>query len=210
MATKFYPAPPEVRKIYLNPIINEYRNDLAQAKIVLLFREGKWAAKDKTTWAQISKVTPAAKAMLQEAATGTIPREVFKDDEGFLSVPALEDIQGAMDVIDEEFTPTADLLIVINAEIWRHFNYEQRTALLHHELCHVTTDYDKYGDLKYIIVTHDLEEFNQIVRLYGNWSEDCKLMFEAMNKGGQQVIDFSAAVGSVVEEDEDEEEKAAV
>ena len=71
-------------------------------------------------------------------------------------------------------------LIVLDRDFWMQADELTRRALLEHEMCHVKQSLDKNGDPafdqegnpKFGLVSHDLEEFNYIVRKYGAWSPD--------------------------------------
>jgi len=65
----------------------------------------------------------------------------------------------------EKFRTDDDLLVVINAEIWAKLTSDQRTALLHHEFCHVGENDE--GEL--VMLPHDLEEFGEVVKAHGLW-----------------------------------------
>jgi hypothetical protein len=168
-ATRYFPFPDDLRAKYFAPLISNHRNDLAEAKFVLLFREGRWSSKNRETWATVKKLTAETKAMLQDAYSG---KYGLKDN-----------------------TPAPDFVITVNYEVWNSFDETARYALLHHELCHCEKDIDKDGNPKYSLIGHDLEEFTGIVRKYGNWSYDCRRMFEAMQNGGQQVLEFKPKEG---------------
>lgn len=58
-----------------------------------------------------------------------------------------------------------DLLVIINEAMWHRLTPDQRIALLHHEFCHV--DENDEGEL--VMLTHDLEEFAEVVRCHGLW-----------------------------------------
>jgi len=174
--TRYFPVPDDVRAKYFTPLINQYRGDLANAKFTLLFREGRWSSKKRETWANIKLLSAETKAMIKEAY--------------------------GKDTFDENKAP--NFVLTINYEVWNNFgaNDEARFALLHHELCHCDHDVDKHGNDKFSIIGHDFEEFTSIVHRYGNWSEDCRRMFDAMKKNGQQVLKFEK--GSDAEKDSQE------
>jgi hypothetical protein len=169
MASKFIPMPLEVREKYFDPLIEKHRPDLVDAKFELMFRDGgKWSSKKKETWARTKLLNAETKAMLR-----SVHANFGKD-------------------FDDTEAP--NFSITVNLEVWNSFgaNDKARFALLHHELQHCVRDEDKDGNAKYSLVSHDLEEFEETVRLYGNWSEDCQGMFDAMTGCGQPVLDFSA------------------
>ena len=71
----------------------------------------------------------------------------------------------------------ADVILVVNEEVWRDLTRKQRIALLDHEFCHVTWDQD---DGKLAMIGHDLEEFNAVVRRHGSWRDSIELFGEQL------------------------------
>jgi hypothetical protein len=74
----------------------------------------------------------------------------------------------------------ADYVMVIDAEWWAAMGAtpRQREILVYHELCHGHHKCDKEGELRFNddgspvwgLVGHDVEEFNDLARAYGDWS----------------------------------------
>lgn len=62
-ALRKYTIAPEIRENYVVPIINNHRQDLAMAAIITMFRKGKWASKQRDTWAQAKKVSQEMQAV---------------------------------------------------------------------------------------------------------------------------------------------------
>lgn len=58
-----------------------------------------------------------------------------------------------------------DIILIVNETIWAKLSRDQRVALLHHEFCHV--DENDEGEL--VMLTHDLEEFAEVVKHHGLW-----------------------------------------
>ena len=59
-------------------------------------------------------------------------------------------------------------IIVISSPTWQRLNDTQRMAVLDHEMCHVFyDDEDKAGNPTYSLISHDVEDFAQIIQLYG-------------------------------------------
>jgi hypothetical protein len=73
-----------------------------------------------------------------------------------------------------------DFVIILNSEAWEHLSDEQREALVFHELCHAAIAEDQNGNPKkdargrqvYRIKKHDIEEFGDVVALYGCYKQD--------------------------------------
>lgn len=53
-----YKLAPEIHDDYVVKIVNNHRNDLANAKIVVIIRRGKWYRKNMETWGSAKKVSP--------------------------------------------------------------------------------------------------------------------------------------------------------
>lgn len=62
-----------------------------------------------------------------------------------------------------------DFVLKVNWTAWRELTAEQRIALIDHELCHCGVDAETSA---YVMLHHDIEEFGQIVRRWGFWTED--------------------------------------
>ncbi len=67
----------------------------------------------------------------------------------------------------------AVFIITINGPVWNQLQKEEKEALLDHELCHcVKVGEDKFGNPKWDINSHDVEEFSAIIRRHGLWKPD--------------------------------------
>ena len=70
----------------------------------------------------------------------------------------------------EPFCPY-DFLIVIYEENVAGLSDEQMYTLMHHELLHVGVQ-EKNGEMKYRVVPHDIEDFEEILSRYGtHWAK---------------------------------------
>ena len=69
-----------------------------------------------------------------------------------------------------------DFIIEISQEVWDELTEEDQYRLLHHELCHIGSDYDeKTGEYTYSIRKHDIEDFKAVVSKYGvEWDNTIK------------------------------------
>jgi len=77
---------------------------------------------------------------------------------------------------------TPFFVMVIARPVWENLSTEKRKALVDHELCHGSLEYNEEGDPKLGIVPHDLEEFSCIVKRYGLWREDVRIFVENATK----------------------------
>ena len=71
------------------------------------------------------------------------------------------------DKIRPHLTQELDILIVIAEDQYSGLSTDQRTALIDHELCHITVS--KSG---WTTCAHDIEEFREIIERHGLWNED--------------------------------------
>jgi predicted metallopeptidase len=71
-------------------------------------------------------------------------------------------------------------VMTIVKQIWDHLTEEQRTALVDHELCHAHVWYDDSDNPKLSLRYHDLEEFRDIARRYGEWDRGVQLFAAAL------------------------------
>lgn len=72
----------------------------------------------------------------------------------------------------------ADFLIVVQGGEWAKADRDKREALVDHELCHCTLEYNEEGERIWTLRGHDLEEFSAIVERHGLWKEDVKQFTE--------------------------------
>jgi hypothetical protein len=70
------------------------------------------------------------------------------------------------------FYTDLDFLIEVNHEAWMTLSQEQRVALIDHELCHFGVEDDTKGDTRHLLLSHDVEEFEAIVKRWGFWKPD--------------------------------------
>lgn len=64
--------------------------------------------------------------------------------------------------------PQEFFVIELARDEWQQLTLVQRLALVDHELCHCTVNEDG----KLVLLPHDLEEFNEVVRRHGLWRTD--------------------------------------
>lgn len=64
-------------------------------------------------------------------------------------------------------------VIEIAADEWDEMPPSKRRALVDHELCHLTIEYDEEKDVVTLgLRAHDVEEFTEIVQRHGLWKDD--------------------------------------
>lgn len=114
-------------------LIGTYHKELANARIVYLFREK----------AGVRGQAPLAKTVLLGGR--------------------------------ESFLSEMDFAIVVNWEGWRKLDLVQRVALVDHELEHCGVE-DGGG---FVLLHHDIEEFNCIAQRWGAVQEDLRRFFTA-------------------------------
>ena len=86
---------------------------------------------------------------------------------------------------------TPDFIMLLDAFWWAAARPDQRAALVHHELKHITVATDKEGEKRidddgnpqWALGGHDLEEFNDTVRRFGAWSPDIAPFLAALQEG---------------------------
>ena len=70
----------------------------------------------------------------------------------------------------ERFWSGHDAVIEIEKAWWNAASDQERRALVHHELCHLAVEDDADGRSRAVKVDHDLEEFAEVIALYGLWN----------------------------------------
>ena len=70
-----------------------------------------------------------------------------------------------------EFMLDCNFVMVIHKESWNTLNDNQKQALVFHELKHVAHKEDKDGNILWRLCKHDIEEFLDVVALFGDWTE---------------------------------------
>jgi len=75
-----------------------------------------------------------------------------------------------------------DYVIEIWGVWWQHANDSAKEALILHELLHILRDVDSKGNVKWKIRNHDVEEFHEVVQLYGSWDTPLQALVDAANQ----------------------------
>lgn len=87
------------------------------------------------------------------------------------------------------FFAELDFVIWCGADHCRDWSFTQHQleALLYHELSHAGVKLDKDGQLKYVLIPHDVEMFTGELERYGLWMDDltrAKLAFDQVSLPG--------------------------
>ena len=148
---------PEVKAI-AERLIPRYHSHLRSwsEEIRYAFRDEAQVSKGRTVWGKAHKITGLA-CYLATNAPG--------EPNAFEDTPA----------------PPADMFVMeIAADVWERLNCRQRQALVDHELCHFTIDFDDNAGLVRGIRGHDVEEFSEIAERHGAWKPDLAEFAEAL------------------------------
>lgn len=82
-----------------------------------------------------------------------------------------------------EFLVDCDYVIVIYKKGWEEFTTDQQRALVFHELKHVKSIVDeKRSKINWRLKDHDVEEFFDVVQVFGDWSSALKMLEQLKNK----------------------------
>lgn len=91
-------------------------------------------------------------------------------------------------------------LIEVNFAEWILLPDAKKIAVIDHELCHFTIGEDSEGNPKPALVSHDVEEFNAIVRRWGTWKRDLERFAHAITSYEQlDVFEVGALDGWTME-----------
>ena len=115
---------------------------------------------------------------------------------GFAAIPQGQGLaRGVIDwALGGVFGFLPDAVVVMNAEAWQEMTGETRAALTYHELSHIRQKVSKKGRPSYdaegrpvlVIVNHDVEEFFEVARRFGEWEPGMTKMREiSLSKEGK-------------------------
>lgn len=150
MGTKFQPAD-EVKEIAIG-LIEENHPRLFGIRIEYLFIDKIPKKGTKQVWGSCRKITNLTAYLADRNRNIT-------DEDG------------------EE--PEPFFAIVISRPIWEVLPYEKKLALVDHELCHAGVEETDDGGKKLFIISHDLEEFAEVVKRHGIWEEGIEVFIKA-------------------------------
>jgi hypothetical protein len=153
---------------------SEFREDLEEAKIVLVWRLDVPMDKDgKIELGKCHKRTDLDKELGEKK---DLPPRLRKD-------------------IYKNESP--DCIITLNREAWQDFTANQRHALMFHELCHFVPvldpqdpageafKRDERGRICYRVRKHDIEEFGEVVQRFGLYKRDLEEFAKKCFEGRQ-------------------------
>lgn len=117
-----------------------------------------------------------------------------RDELGSMSLPRFQGGLAALGVwlLAEHFGSYPDYVLTLDNTWWEGSTPEQKEALVFHELMHCEHATDREGELKFqddgrpvwAIKGHDIEEFREVVRRYGDWSGEISGFVHAAVEGG--------------------------
>ena len=91
---------------------------------------------------------------------------------------------GALSSVGKEF-----FVIEIAEDKWATLTDDEKKALVDHELCHCGTEDDPQGGLKLVLRSHDVEEFDAIIRRHGLWSVSTQEFAAAIDPKQLTILD---------------------
>lgn len=161
MGAMYWPAPELAKRA--QPIIKQHHSHLLGVEPLWVWREKASKSKGKVTLGKARRLTG-----LNAALVGAFD-------------------SGNGDFYAEDYPETGDRFVIeIARDTWDELDRDQRTALLDHELCHCLTDTDdETGQLILKLVSHDVEEFEAIVRRHGLWEPDLSSFGAAVAESAQ-------------------------
>ena len=71
----------------------------------------------------------------------------------------------------------AEFFLIIDEVTWKSISVKQKMALIDHELCHLE-EITKEDGPKWVLRTHSVEEFTEILERHGAWKEDLQEFVE--------------------------------
>ncbi|MCD6214418.1 MAG: hypothetical protein J7J46_05540 [Candidatus Desulfofervidus sp.] len=71
-----------------------------------------------------------------------------------------------------------DYVIEVWEPFWSRVSDHAKEALIYHELLHIQKQVTTKGKVKWILRKHDVEEFLDVVREYGPWSDNLQSLKE--------------------------------
>ena len=84
-------------------------------------------------------------------------------------------------------------VITISEPIWDVLPEDKRIALVDHELCHTSAEYQEKDDeepvLKLSCKPHDMEEFACIVKRHGMWRDSIQEFVDNARKGKEDTVE---------------------
>jgi len=137
-------------------VIEKYHKDLDPNRILVVFTSKEMTTKGKRALAKMGTASPMVNI-------------------GFAAGAGLASADG--DGMDR----MVDFIMTIDQEIWFQLQPPEQEALIDHELCHAY--YDDKDKPK--IVTHDFEEFTEVVERHGMWTAALNKLKKVLDEKAQ-------------------------
>lgn len=169
MSTDYMQAP-EVEEI-AKDLIPEHHGHLQHVTILYVFRTKAQKQAGKEVWGKARKVGGLNAFLVRDALRDSGPDVSLRTASG-----AVDTTTGKLADLTRKLADEPDEFFVLEIahDIWRFLSDEAKRALVDHELCHFTTEFDDEGNNKLAIAPHDIEEFAEVVRRHGLWRDDIK------------------------------------
>ena len=129
----------------------------------------------------VKKISGQYEPDIAECRITTLFRDHVKNKGGREVIATINKIGGRNKFFATHyFGKDFDCFLDINIEYWRKFTETQKIALIHHELLHIKGERDennelqrdKEGNIVWKIIIHDIEEFEKIKSIYGEWQTE--------------------------------------
>lgn len=75
-----------------------------------------------------------------------------------------------------------DFCIIVNEQYWHELRRFQKEAVLDHLLCFCGFDNEEDGGIKYVKAKPEVEEFADVIRRHGCWTQEMQLIGEAFDE----------------------------
>lgn len=79
-----------------------------------------------------------------------------------------------------EFLFDYTFVMIIHKEAWNTFDDNQKQALVFHELSHIAHKNDKDENVLWRLCKHDIEEFLNVIKHFGAWSDNLRTLKEIL------------------------------
>lgn len=150
-------APLSVTK-FVSEVITKYHDSLDVNRMLVIFTSKEMVTKGRRALAKMGVASPMVNM-------------------GFAAGAGLaSDDNDGMDRV-------VDFMLTIDQEIWYQLQPPEQAALVDHELCHAY--YDDKDKPK--IITHDFEEFTEVVKRHGTWTVALAKLKEVLDSKQQEL-----------------------
>lgn len=70
-----------------------------------------------------------------------------------------------------------DYIVELSGSLWETLEQKQKYLLLYHQILHIEIDYDKEGNVKFLLKDHNIKDFKQIISKHGiDWIQNISLI----------------------------------